>query len=94
MTPQHNFNKLPPRLFWMDKRTLEDVAGVPQGNGVFVLQVGDKDPSKAFPVHQPLESVGEFKTTPAIHVGYAFTWFGLSGAGLYMTRKLITRGRG
>lgn len=46
-----------------------------------------------YPLQPPVSSVGSFKTTPSVHMGYAATWFGLSGAGLYMTRKLITRGR-
>ena len=47
-----------------------------------------------YPLTPTSESVGEFKTTPLVHAGYAATWFGLSGAGIYMTRKLILRGRG
>jgi hypothetical protein len=46
-----------------------------------------------WPVQPTAAFVGEFKTSPAIHAGYACTWFGLSGAGLYMTRQLLTRGR-
>lgn len=51
-------------------------------------------PQSTYPLQPPVDSVAEFKTTPMIHAGYAATWFGLSGAGLYMTRMLITRGRG
>ena len=47
----------------------------------------------AYPLQPPVASISEFKTTPSVHVGYATTWFGLSGAGLYMTKKLITKGR-
>jgi surfeit locus 1 family protein len=46
-----------------------------------------------FPVKPSKETVGEFKVLPSTHAGYAFTWFGLSSAGIFMTRKLITRGR-
>jgi len=46
-----------------------------------------------YPLQPPVSSIGNFKTTPATHMGYAATWFGLSGAGLYLTRKLITKGR-
>ena len=45
----------------------------------------------SFPVAPPAQQVGEFKTSPAIHAGYAATWYGLSMAGLYMTRMLILR---
>jgi cytochrome oxidase assembly protein ShyY1 len=33
------------------------------------------------------------KVSPAIHAGYAVTWYGLSLAGVLLTRKLILRGR-
>ena len=46
-----------------------------------------------YPLQPPVSSIGNFKTTPATHMGYAVTWFGLSGAGLFLTRKLITKGR-
>jgi hypothetical protein len=47
-----------------------------------------------YPMTPTAQAVGDFRTTPLIHGGYAATWFGLSGAGWYMTRMLITRGRG
>ena len=50
-------------------------------------------PAPTFPVRPTAHTVGEFKVTPATHAGYAVTWFGLSGAGMVMTRKLLTRGR-
>lgn len=54
---------------------------------------GSNEGPLLYPLQPPVSSIGNFKTTPATHVGYAATWFGLSGAGLYMTRKLITKGR-
>jgi cytochrome oxidase assembly protein ShyY1 len=48
---------------------------------------------RSYPVRPSQEYVGEFKVTPEVHAGYAVTWFGLSGAGVIMTRKLLTRGR-
>jgi surfeit locus 1 family protein len=62
----------------------------------FLAQVraeDDESASTEYPLKPPVASVADFKTTPAIHAGYAATWFGLSGSGIYMTRKLITRGR-
>lgn len=61
--------------------------------------VDDNDNEKqkkkvTWPVQPTASKVGEFKVSPAVHAGYACTWFGLSAAGLYMTWKLITRGRG
>jgi cytochrome oxidase assembly protein ShyY1 len=49
--------------------------------------------TRSYPVRPSQEYVGEFKVTPEVHAGYAVTWFGLSGAGVIMTRKLLTRGR-
>ena len=46
-----------------------------------------------WPVTPTADKVADFKVSPTVHAGYAFTWFGLSGAGLYMTRMLLTRGR-
>ena len=44
-----------------------------------------------WPVSPSAEKVGEFKVSPSIHVGYAITWYGLSMAGLYMTRLLLLK---
>ncbi|CAB9522635.1 SURF1-like protein [Seminavis robusta] len=65
---------------------------------ILLTQIKDTDHQKdvkklAFPLQSPADQVGEYKISPLIHAGYATTWFGLSGAGLYMTRKLLTRGR-
>jgi surfeit locus 1 family protein len=46
-----------------------------------------------FPVAPTAASISEFKVSPAVHAGYAFTWYSLSAAGMYMTRLLL-RGRG
>ena len=47
-----------------------------------------------WPARPTAEAASEFRISPAVHAGYAFTWYSLSAAGLYMTRKLLTRGRG
>lgn len=46
-----------------------------------------------WPAAPPAQSVGKFKVEPAVHAGYALTWYGLSAAGVYMTRMMLTRGR-
>lgn len=65
---------------------------------VLLTQIKDDNNSAggklSFPLQSPIDKVGEYKISPMIHAGYAATWFGLSGAGMYMTRKLLTRGRG
>jgi hypothetical protein len=54
----------------------------------------EKDAKLSFPLQSPADHVGEYKVSPLIHAGYATTWFALSASGLYMTRMLLTRGRG
>jgi surfeit locus 1 family protein len=49
--------------------------------------------SNTWPAAPPVTAVGTFKVDPAMHAGYAVTWYGLATAGLFMTRKLVTRGR-
>jgi len=44
-----------------------------------------------FPLQPNQDTVGKFKIIPDIHLGYAVTWFGLSLAGMIMTRKLVIR---
>jgi surfeit locus 1 family protein len=62
---------------------------------MYLLQVQDTEADATlYPLKPPVASVADFKTTPMIHGGYAVTWYGLSAAGVYMTRMLITRGRG
>ena len=51
----------------------------------------EKHINNYFPLSPPAQNVGEFKTSPMIHAGYAATWYGLAAAGLYMTRILILR---
>lgn len=82
----------------MDQSALEQVlSNTDDKNDELVIlqeiRQDDDNTNMPFPVQPPLETVGEFKVTPMIHAGYAFTWFGLASAGMVMTRKLITRGR-
>jgi surfeit locus 1 family protein len=96
ITAEHDYSKRPLQLFWLDGVALQAIAESDEET-MLLTQVNDdgtKHEKKDFPLTPPIESIAEFKTTPAIHVGYAATWFGLSGAGMFMTRKLITRGRG
>lgn len=88
------------KLLWMDRNAMEEMTGSPKDTPLFVeidTNENDSDNSSGkqfqFPVRSTQEFVGEFTVTPDIHVGYAVTWFGLSGAGMIMTRKLLSRGR-
>ena len=108
--PQHDFTKRPLRLLFFDndvfKVLLEQLHPqldrhhvTEEDDQVIVLtQIKDTDHTAnaklSFPLQSPAEHVGEYKISPMIHAGYAATWFGMSGAGIYMTRKMMTRGRG
>jgi cytochrome oxidase assembly protein ShyY1 len=44
-----------------------------------------------WPVRPTAEAASEFKISPFVHAGYAFTWYSLSAAGIFMTRELFQR---
>jgi surfeit locus 1 family protein len=92
------------KLLWMDREAMEEMTNcTTDDHPPLFVQINTttsaddndnmKKNEKTFPVQPSEEYVGEFKVTPDVHMGYAITWFGLSGAGVIMTRKLLTRGR-
>ncbi len=91
------------KLLWMDRQAMEELTSCESDcHPPLFVEINTNDenmknknsrPNIIYPVNPTQELVGEFKVTPAIHAGYAVTWFGLSGAGMVMTRKLLTRGR-
>ncbi|KAL7548865.1 hypothetical protein ACHAWF_012129 [Thalassiosira exigua] len=90
------------KLLWMDRDAMEEMTSRPADDRrpPLFAEVRDDDggdgggvDARRFPARPPPECAGEFKVPPATHAGYAVTWFGLSGAGIAMTRKLLTRGR-
>mmetsp|Transcript_3173 Transcript_3173/g.7022 ORF Transcript_3173/g.7022 Transcript_3173/m.7022 type:complete len:427 (+) Transcript_3173:141-1421(+) len=84
------------KLLWMDRQAMEEMTSCPNEchPPLFVeINTNANKEVPQFPVKSTQEFVGEFTVTPEIHAGYAVTWFGLSGAGMVMTRKLLTRGR-
>ena len=92
LVAQHDFECDPPRLFWYDQVAMQAAAGLPLEPPVLlVTAVQQPDQRSQLPLRPPVEHVGDFKVTPAIHVGYATTWYGLSLAGVYMTRMLLKR---
>lgn len=93
MVPQHDLSTRPPRFYWMDQETMEDIAGIDNGESLVIVQVKSDNGELQYPAQPPADAVGDFKTTPMVHVAYAVTWYSLAAAGLVMTRKLITRGR-
>lgn len=85
-----------PKLLWLDRQAISELTNCSLGQTppLFVqINDGDVDEASQFPARSSRKYVGEFKVTPEVHAGYAVTWFGLSGAGILMTRKLLTRGR-
>mmetsp|Transcript_2746 Transcript_2746/g.3708 ORF Transcript_2746/g.3708 Transcript_2746/m.3708 type:complete len:274 (-) Transcript_2746:135-956(-) len=98
VVPEHKLNLDPIELFWMDLKTLREHIKSESSlttpvvlSLVTAVQDEDDGPATSYPVSPPAQHVGEFKTTPIIHAGYATTWYGLATAGLYMTRMLILR---
>ena len=87
------------KLLWMDRDAMEEITRCDTDcHPPLFVEINAKDEEKEkmmqqYPVKPTEEYVGEFKVTPDIHVGYALTWFGLSGAGIVMTRKLLRRAR-
>ncbi|KAL3786867.1 hypothetical protein HJC23_013788 [Cyclotella cryptica] len=85
------------KLLWMDRDAISEMTNCPKElRPPLFVQTKDEiySPSPAlYPARSSREHVGEFKVTPEVHAGYAVTWFGLSGAGMVMTRKLLNRGR-
>ena len=107
LSPIHD-ERNPNQLLWMDRAALEAKTGTVGQNPMLLTETAEADDidrtaaavassaaaqAPTFPVRPSAATVGEFKVTPATHAGYAVTWFGLSAAGVVMTRKLITRGR-
>ncbi|GKY90819.1 hypothetical protein MPSEU_000054700 [Mayamaea pseudoterrestris] len=97
LVADHDISSKPPKLYWFDAPTMKAVGNVPLSAPYFtaVRPTSDKitGSSSSLPLAPTADQIGEFKVTPAVHVGYAVTWFGLSAAGMVMTRKLILKGR-
>jgi surfeit locus 1 family protein len=101
LVAQHDFESKPPRLFWLDRVAMHAAAGLPFPDDddesttvpivTAVREVSSAD-ATTWPIQPPADKVGDFRVTPPVHVGYAFTWYGLSVAGTYMTRVLMRRG--
>lgn len=86
------------RLLWMDRSAMAAAAGIADAEGLLLLTETDDeqdDDGPRFPLRPSTEDVGmTVAMAPEQHAGYAVTWFGLSGAGILMTRRLLGRGRG
>lgn len=92
MSPIHDDKKNPRQLLWFDRDAIETKTHT---KGLYPLLMTEtlEEENTSVPIKPSKQSVGEFKVTPSTHAGYALTWFGLSGAGMVMTRKLLTKGR-
>jgi len=94
ISPPHD-ERHPKQLLWFDRLAIEDKSRTTGKSPLLVTETTNTHASDGDgpPFKPSKESVGEFKVSTTTHAGYAVTWFGLSGAGIFMTRKLITRGR-
>ncbi|KAL9183358.1 hypothetical protein ACHAXT_005145 [Thalassiosira profunda] len=81
------------KLLWIDRSAMEEMTSCPADSHPPLFVEINGGGALQYPAKPPRECVGEFKVTPEVHAGYAATWFGLSGAGMVMTRKLLTKGR-
>ena len=95
MSPIHDDKKNPRQLLWFDRDAIETKTHT---KGLYPLLMtetleDEENSNTSVPIKPSKQSVGEFKVTPSTHAGYALTWFGLSSAGMVMTRKLLTKGR-
>jgi cytochrome oxidase assembly protein ShyY1 len=52
-----------------------------------------KEASSVWPLVPTGTALIDGRIHPAMHIGYAVTWYGLCAAGIVMTRRLATRGR-
>lgn len=93
LVADHDLKSRPPRLYWFDAPTMKAAAQIPLSSPYVVAVQSNHNKQLSLPLQPSVDKVGEFKITPQVHAAYAVTWFGLSTAGMYMTRKLILRGR-
>eukprot|EP00587_Corethron_hystrix_P009619 CAMPEP_0113299406 /NCGR_PEP_ID=MMETSP0010_2-20120614/1458_1 /TAXON_ID=216773 ORGANISM="Corethron hystrix, Strain 308" /NCGR_SAMPLE_ID=MMETSP0010_2 /ASSEMBLY_ACC=CAM_ASM_000155 /LENGTH=223 /DNA_ID=CAMNT_0000152643 /DNA_START=214 /DNA_END=885 /DNA_ORIENTATION=- /assembly_acc=CAM_ASM_000155 len=90
-------------LLWMDRNAIESATKVrifPSSSPILLLTETQSPTEDAvvgmntYPLRPTADEIAlNVAVSPETHVGYAATWFGLSGAGVLMTRKLILRGR-
>ena len=73
----------------MDREAIEEKTNTTK-DSLLITEISNSE-QQQFPVQPNADTVGEFKVLPPTHAAYAFTWFGLSGAGVIMTRKLLNR---
>jgi len=91
ITPTHN-PKTPRQLTWLDRKTIEQKMNLVGKSLLFYTQIQDNtETANIYPLRPDQYFVGQFKVLPGVHLGYAVTWFGLSLAGMIMTRKMVVR---
>jgi len=103
LSPPHSA-KEPRQLLWFDRLTMERKTRTIGKAPLYLKETSATTTTSStedggggvpqFPVKPSVKTVGEFKVPTSTHAGYAATWYGLSGAGIFMTRKLMMRGRG
>jgi cytochrome oxidase assembly protein ShyY1 len=101
LVANHNYRERPVQLYWFDTDAMQKL--VQRNDALLVTAYSDNNnqesgqddsdsssPLLLRPVRPTLDTLQEFKVSPAIHAAYAFTWFSLSLAGLIMTRRLAS----
>lgn len=95
IAPPSTSSKTPKQFLWMERAAMEKITNTTSQDPLFITEIEtdneEKQKSITFPVKPKADTVGEFKVLPPTHAAYAFTWFGLSGAGVLMTRRLLNR---
>jgi cytochrome oxidase assembly protein ShyY1 len=74
----------------MDPQAMIALGGVP-ANSPILTQIQDNESGPDDLTRPSVDQVAMPNVSPAIHAGYAVTWYGLSLAGVLLTRKLILR---
>ena len=81
-------------LLWLSEEALRDATNLRSPAFELYREVHGGESREAAVNGRPLVKPSlaqaiEFKVSPQTHAGYAATWFSLSGAGIFMTRKLL-----
>ena len=95
IAPPATSAKEPRHFIWMDRPVMEKQTNTESHDPLLITEIAAlsslQDKNFTFPVKPKSSTVGEYKVLPPTHAAYAFTWFGLSGAGVLMTRNLLNR---
>lgn len=79
----------PQQIIWLEKEFIAKLLGC---DALLLTQLADDETHPTeYPLQRRLDHFSQFSVDPETHAAYALTWFGLSVAGFFMTRRLLTR---